>query len=62
MAKKKINRLNKEYYVTDEYGHSDKIVVQKVNELIGIVNHQQEVIRDMELLLKNNSNGKRRRK
>lgn len=61
MAKKKINRLNKEYYVTDEYGHSDKIVVQKVNELIGIVNHQQEVIRDMELLLKNNPNGKRRR-
>lgn len=61
MAKKKINRLNKEYYVTDEYGHSDKIVVQKVNELIGIVNHQQEVIRDMELLLKNNLNGKRRR-
>lgn len=61
MAKKKINRLNKEYYVTDEYGHSDKIIVQKVNELIGIVNHQQEVIRDMELLLKNNPNGKRRR-
>lgn len=62
MAKKKINRLNKEYYVTDEYGHSDKIVVQKVNELIGIVNHQQEVIRDLELLLKNNPNGRRRRK
>ena len=62
MAKKKIKRLNKEYYVTDEYGHSDKIVVQKVNELIEIVNHQQEVIRDMELLLKNNPNGKRRRK
>lgn len=62
MAKKKINRLNKEYYVTDEYGHSDKIVVQKVNELIGIVNHQQEVIRDLELLLKNNPNGKRRRR
>lgn len=62
MAKKKIKRLNKEYYVTDEYGHSDKIVVQKVNELIGIINHQQEVIRDLELLLKNNPNGKRRRK
>ena len=62
MAKKKINRLNKEYYVTDEYGHSDKIVVQKVNELIGIINHQQEVIRDLELLLKNNPSGKRRRK
>lgn len=62
MAKKKINRLNKEYYVTDEYGHSDKIVVQKVNEIIGIVNHQQEVIRDLELLLKNNPNGRRRRK
>ena len=53
MAKKKINRLNKEYYVVDEYGHSDKILVQKVNELIGVVNHQQEVIRTLELLLKN---------
>lgn len=54
MAKKKIKRLNKEWYVTDEYGHTDKMLVIKVNELIGIVNHQQEVIGQLELLLKNN--------
>lgn len=52
MAKKKIHRLHKEFYVTDEYGHNDAILVQKVNELIGVVNHQQEVIRTMELSLK----------
>ena len=59
MAKKKIHRLNKEYYVTDEYGHNDSVLVQKVNELIGIVNHQQDVIRSFELLLKDNSRRKR---
>jgi hypothetical protein len=53
MAKKKIHRLNKEWYVEDEYGHTDKVLVQKVNELIGIVNHQQEVIRNFELMMKN---------
>jgi hypothetical protein len=37
MAKKKIKRLNKEWYVTDEYGHTDKMLVIKVNELIGIL-------------------------
>lgn len=60
MAKKKIKRLNKEWYVTDEYGHTDKMLVIKVNELIGIVNHQQEVIRELELLLKNTNGSKRR--
>lgn len=60
MAKKKIKRLNKEWYVADEYGHTDNLLVIKVNELIGIVNHQQEVIRDLELLLKNTGNGRRR--
>lgn len=53
MSKKKIRRLNKDYYVTDEYGHSDAVLVQKVNELIGVINHQQEVIHTLELLLKN---------
>lgn len=53
MAKRKIKRLNKEWYVEDEYGHNDRVLVRKVNELIGIINHQQEVIRDLELLLKN---------
>lgn len=60
MAKKKIKRLNKEWYVCDEYGHTDKMLVIKVNELIGIVNHQQEVIRELELLLKNTNGSKRR--
>lgn len=31
--KKKIKRLNKEWYVCDEYGHTDKMLVIKVNEL-----------------------------
>lgn len=57
MAKKKIRRLNKEYYVTDEYGHTDKIVVVKVNELIDIINQQQEEIARLKLLL-----GERRKK
>jgi hypothetical protein len=60
MSKKKIKRLNKEWYVTDEYGHTDKMLVIKVNELIGIINHQQEVISQLELLLKNNGGSKRR--
>ena len=52
MSKKKIRRLSKEYYVSDEYGHTDKMLVDKVNELIGIVNQQQETIKTMELLLR----------
>ncbi|RHT38371.1 hypothetical protein DW790_05830 [Firmicutes bacterium AM31-12AC] len=54
MSKRKVKRLNKEWYVADEYGHTDKLVVIKVNELIGIVNRQQEIINDLELMLKNN--------
>lgn len=52
MSKKKIRRLSKEYYVSDEYGHTDKMLVDKVNELIGIVNQQQDTIKTMELLLR----------
>ena len=52
VAKKKIRKLNKEYYVSDEYGHTDKLIVGKVNELIDIINYQQEVIRTLELLLR----------
>jgi len=54
VAKRKVKRLNKEWYVADEYGHTDKMLVIKVNELIGIVNHQQEIIHDLETILKNN--------
>ena len=53
MAKKKVKRLNKEFYVTDEYGHTDAVLVRKINELIGIINHQQEVIQSFELMMKN---------
>lgn len=60
MAKKKIKRLSKEWYVTDEYGHTDKMLVIKINELIGVVNYQQNIIRDLELMLKNNEGEKRR--
>lgn len=51
MSKKKIRRLSKEYYVSDEYGHTDKNVVGKVNELIEIVNQQQEEIQKLKILL-----------
>lgn len=51
MSKKKIRRLNKEYYVVDDYGHTDGLVVHKVNELIEIVNQQQEEIQKLKILL-----------
>jgi hypothetical protein len=54
VTKRKVKHLNKEWYVADEYGHTDKMLVIKVNELIGIVNHQQEIIHDLETILKNN--------
>lgn len=51
MSKKKIRRLSKDYYVSDEYGHTDKHVVIKVNELVEIVNQQQDEIARLKLLL-----------
>ena len=48
----KIDGLNKPYYVMDEYGHNDAMLVRKVNELVRIVNQQQRVIRDFENILK----------
>lgn len=53
MSKKKITKLNKPYYVMDEYGNNDAMLVQKVNTLIDIVNYQQGVIRNFELMMKN---------
>lgn len=50
--KKEIDGLNKPYYVMDEYGHNDAMLVKKVNELIRIVNQQQRVIRDFEIMMK----------
>lgn len=52
--KKEIAKLNKPYYVSDEYGHTDAMLVQKVNALIGVVNYQQKIIRDFEIMMKNN--------
>lgn len=57
MSKNKIKRLNKDYYVADEYGHTDKMLVIKINELIGVVNRQQEVINSFENMVKHNSKG-----
>ena len=57
MAKKKIHRVNKEFYVADEYGHTDAVMVRKVNELISIINYQQDVINSFELLMKNRKSG-----
>lgn len=53
MSKDKIRRLNKEFYVTDEYGHTDAMLVRKINELISVVNHQREIIESFELMMKN---------
>ena len=50
--KKEIDGLNKPYYVMDEYGHNDAMLVRKVNELIRIVNQQQRIIRDFEIMMK----------
>ena len=50
MSKKRIKRLNKKFYVSDEYGHTDEVIVNKVNELIAIVNQLQEENRKLKLL------------
>lgn len=50
--KREIECLNKPYYVMDEYGHNDAMLVKKINELIRIVNQQQRVIRDFEIMMK----------
>jgi hypothetical protein len=42
----------------DEYGHNDAMLVNKVNELIRIVNRQEAIIRDFEIMMKN-SKGRR---
>lgn len=39
-----IEPLKQKYYVLDEDGCSDREVVEKVNELIGILNEQQKII------------------
>lgn len=50
MSKKKIKRLNKKFYVSDEYGRTDEVLVNKVNELIEIVNQLREENEKMKLL------------
>ena len=51
MSKKKIKRLNKKFYVTDEYGHTDEVLVNKVNELVEIVNQLREENERLKLIL-----------
>lgn len=58
MSKKKIRRLSKEYYVTDAYGHTDKVIVDKVNELVEKVNQLQEENIKLKLLMGGNHYGK----
>lgn len=60
MSKKKVDRLHKPYYVADEWGHTDKVLVQKVNELVDIINHQDEVIRKYESIVRNGKKGDRK--
>lgn len=38
MANEQINKIKKEYFVMDEYGYTDKELIDKVNELIDKVN------------------------
>lgn len=56
--KKQIDGLHKPYYVMDEYGNNDAMLVKKVNELIRIVNKQDAIIRDFEIMMKH-SKGRR---
>lgn len=54
MARKKlVDKLNKPFYVMDEYGNNDAMLVKKVNILIDIVNRQEKIIRDFEIMMKN---------
>ena len=48
MSKKQISKLRKPYYMTDEYGHTDAMLVKKINTLIDIVNEQQDTIRKLQ--------------
>ena len=48
MSKKQISKIKKPYCVANEYGHSDALLVKKVNTLIDIVNEQQETIRKLQ--------------
>ena len=45
-----VEPLKKEYYVLDEDGCSDREIVEKVNELVRIINEQQKKIRQLELM------------
>lgn len=44
LRKKKIDKLHKEFYVNDSYGHTDKVMVRKVNELVDTVNELKKRI------------------
>ena len=48
MTKQKIRKLNRPYYVCDEYNHTDAVLVGKINQLVDIINRQDERIRSLE--------------
>lgn len=52
MSKQKIRKLNRPYYVCDEYNHTDATLVGKVNQLIDIINKQNDRIWSLEQKLK----------
>lgn len=52
MPKQKIRKLNRPYYVCDEYGHTDASLVGKINQLIDIIQRQDDRIRYLEQKLK----------
>lgn len=43
MANEQINKIKKEYFVMDEYGYTDKELIDKVNELNALFNTSQKV-------------------
>lgn len=55
MPKQKIRKLNRPFYVCDEYGHTDASLVGKVNQLIDIIQRQDDRIRSLEQKLKKGS-------
>lgn len=46
--KRKTRKLNKKYYVADDYGHTDEMLVGKINELIDILEDYEDRIRALE--------------
>lgn len=44
----KIKPCRESVYVKDNLGHSDAGLVNKVNELVGVINRQQKTIKELQ--------------